>query len=150
MAKNINKEEEILTEDKENLSEDSETEVKDKEAKESSEPKEELDFGVKENTKEDSKTEEETPVINLEELISEAKLKPDFKTAAKMFLSLTKEVNEESLIALEKEFEVYLQETLVPKVEKALGVKSNVKPGVESSKTETPKERVTTPLKDRK
>jgi hypothetical protein len=149
MAKNINKEEEILTEDQENLSEDSKTE--DKEVKDSSESKEELDFGVKkEDTKEDLKTEEEVPVINLEELISEAKLKPDFKTAAKMFLSLTKEVNEESLIALEKEFEIYLQETLVPKVEKALGVKSNVKPGVESSKTEAPKERVTTPLKDRK
>lgn len=154
-------EEETTSEDKETSEDPKETEKedkgsKDKKPKDKEEVSEELDFGIEakeeEEEKEDSDEEGEEPT-NKAELIKDSTLKPDFKVVAELFLAMDEAKTEEDLVALQGEYETYLKETLVPKIKKALGMKESgdtKKAGVKSKASEQPKERVTTPLRNRK
>lgn len=116
----------------------------------------ELDLGlsVSDDTGEDtsdskSLTEEISTKPNKVDLLNTAKLKPDFKKVAELFIKMDEAATEEDLKSIQTEYEEYLKETIVPKVAKAFeGDKK--KAGVSSFNADKARQRVTTPLRNRK
>ena len=150
-------EEEMKSETPEGASKEweEESEDKPKEDKPKEDKPNELDFGIEEKKDEDKEepTEEPSEEVDLKALVDEAELKPDFKTVAEIFLAMPEAKSPEDLTKLQTEYETFLKETLVPKIEKALGMMESgdsKKAGVSSKSSEKPKERVTTPLRNRK